>query len=486
MAREIIRIGERAIAGKQGWTGVLKGEAYANVNKGTYNLGPDERRVSRLNGSWIANPNASRVITQDYTQPANYPNQDKTIEPNSPWNTPMENLRQALYKNKLNKELYHDQDELRKIYNIRRRNEYGSSEIEEAPKRSRSQAQKERRAREKEEREREKKEQPKRSRSQAQKERKAREKEEREKKEQAKRHRIQSQRERRKREKEERDRIKREKEVRDRIEREIEEREKAESDRIEREIEERDRIKREIEEIEEREKPQETEKEKRNVYSDETLDIIKKLDEELPSIESLESEAEMAGQKIENLVTPPSENKPVKEEEEELLDIIKWMIATCNININMRNLISLGSDREFYGAAHGKKKGEAKKDAGLIGGRGTGTVGNVPSGFMIPVEAVDLSKQEFRNMATQLSTILVKIKNHLISDMAIQQIYAILYRIYLWMKSTARGSRFLDSENWTNIYLAYSGIAPQVLSLANLSNSGGGVYQQQPIITKTP
>ena len=442
MAREIIRIGERAIAGKQGWTGVLKGEAYANVNKGTYNLGPDEKRVSRLNGSWIANPNASRVITQNYTQPADYPNQDKTIEPNSPWNTPMENLRQSLYKNKLNKELYHDQDELRKIYNIRRRNEYGSSEIEEAPKKNKTQ---------KEKRERKKKEQPTRSRSQAQKERREREKEERERKEQARRKRIQSQRDRRKREKEEREKL----------------------NKIETELS-------------ETEKPQETEKEKRNIYSDETLDIIKKLDDELPSIESLESEAEMAGQKIENLVTPPSENKPVKEEEEELLDIIKWMIATCNININMRNLISLGSDREFYGAAHGKKKGEARKDAGLIGGRGTGTVGNVPSGFMIPVEAVDLSKQEFRNMSTQLSTILVKIKNHLISDMAIQQIYAILYRIYLWMKSAARGSRFLDSENWTNIYVAYSGIAPQVMSLANLSNSGGGVYQQQPIITKTP
>lgn len=440
MAREIIRIGERAIAGKQGWTGVLKGEAYANVNKGTYNLGPDERRVARLNGSWIANPNASRVITQNYTQPADYPNQDKTIEPNSPWNTPMENLRQSLYKNKLNKELYHDQDELRKIYNIRRRNEYGSSEIEEAPKKNKTQKEK-----------RKKKEQPTRSRSQAQKERRAREKEEKEKKEQSYRKRIQSQRERRKREKEEREKL----------------------NKIETELS-------------ETEKPQDTEKEKRKIYSDETLDIIKKLDDELPSIESLESEAEMAGQKIENLVTPPSENKPVKEEEEELLDIIKWMIATCNININMRNLISLGSDREFYGAAHGKKKGEAKKDAGLIGGRGTGTVGNVPSGFMIPVEAVDLSKQEFRIMATQLSTILVKIKNHLISDMAIQQIYAILYRIYLWMKSAARGSRFLDSENWTNIYVAYSGIAPQVLSLANLSNSGGGVYQQQPIITKTP
>ena len=450
MAREIIRIGERAIAGKQGWTGVLKGEAYANVNKGTYNLGPDERRVSRLNGSWVANPNASRVITQDYTQPANYPNQDKTIEPNSPWNTPMENLRQALYKNKLNKELYHDQDELRKIYNIRRRNEYGSSETEEAPKKNKTQKEK-----------REKKEQPKRSRSQAQKERRAREKEERERKEQARRQRIQSQRDRRKREKAERDRIKREKEEREKL------------NKIETELS-------------ETEKPQDTEKEKRNIYSYETIDIIKKLDEELPSIETLESEAEMAGQKIENLVTPPSENKPAKEEEEELLDIIKWMIATCNININMRNLISLGSDREFYGAAHGKKKGEARKDAGLIGGRGTGTVGNVPSGFMIPVEAVDLSKQEFRTMATQLSTILVKIKNHLISDMAIQQIYAILYRIYLWMKSAARGSRFLDSENWTNIYVAYSGIAPQVMSLANLSNSGGGVYQQQPIITKTP
>lgn len=450
MAREIIRIGERAIAGKQGWTGVLKGEAYANVNKGTYNLGPDERRVSRLNGSWIANPNASRVITQDYTQPANYPNQDKTIEPNSPWNTPMENLRQALYKNKLNKELYHDQDELRKIYNIRRRNEYGSSEIEEAPKKNKTQKEK-----------RKKKEQPTRSRSQAQKERRAREKEEKEKKEKSYRKRIQSQRERRKREKEEREKIKREKEEREKL------------NKIETELS-------------ETEKPQETEKEKRNIYSYETIDIIKKLDEELPSIEALESEAEMAGQKIENLVTPPSENKPAKEEEEELLDIIKWMIATCNININMRNLISLGSDREFYGAAHGKKKGEARKDAGLIGGRGTGTVGNVPSGFMIPVEAVDLSKQEFRTMATQLSTILVKIKNHLISDMAIQQIYAILYRIYLWMKSAARGSRFLDSENWTNIYVAYSGIAPQVLSLANLSNSGGGVYQQQPIITKNP
>lgn len=442
MAREIIRIGERAIAGKQGWTGVLKGEAYANVNKGTYNLGPDERRIARLNGSWIANPNASRVITQNYTQPADYPNQDKTIEPNSPWNTPMENLRQSLYKNKLNKELYHDQDELRKIYNIRRRNEYGSSEIEEAPKKNKTQ---------KEKIERKKKEQPTRSRSQAQKERRAREKEEREKKEKSYRKRIQSQRERRKREKEEREKL----------------------NKIETELS-------------ETEKPQDTEKEKRKIYSDETLDIIKKLDDELPSIESLESEAEMAGQKIENLVTPPSENKPVKEEEEELLDIIKWMIATCNININMRNLISLGSDREFYGAAHGKKKGEARKDAGLIGGRGTGTVGNVPSGFMIPVEAVDLSKQEFRTMATQLSTILVKIKNHLISDMAIQQIYAILYRIYLWMKSAARGSRFLDSENWTNIYVAYSGIAPQVLSLANLSNSGGGVYQQQPIITKNP
>lgn len=440
MAREIIRIGERAIAGKQGWSGVLKGQDYANVNKGTYNLGPNERRVSRLNGSWIANPNASRVITQDYTQPADYPNQDKTIEPNSPWNTPMENLRQSLYQNKLNKELYHDQDELRKIYNIRRRNEYGSSDIEEVPKKNKTQKEK-----------REKKEQPKRSRSQAQKERRAREKEEKEKKEKSRQNRLEGQRKRREREKEEREKL----------------------NKIETELS-------------ETEKPQDTEKEKRKIYSDETLDTLQKLDEKLPDIEALEAEAEMAGQKIENLVSPPSENKPVKEEEEELLDIIKWMIATCNININMRNLITLGSDREFYGAAHGKKKGEAKKDAGLIGGRGTGTVGNVPSGFMIPVEAIDLSKREFRDMATQLSTILVKIKNHLISDMAIQQIYAILYRIYEWMKSSARGSRFLDSESWTNIYTAYSGIAPQVLSLANLSNSGGGVYQQQPIITKNP
>lgn len=453
MARQLIKQGERAIAGKQGWSGVLKGQDYANVNKGTYNLGPNERRVSRENGVWVGNPNASRVITQDYTQPADYPNQDRTIEPNSPWNTPMENLRQSLYKNKLNKELYHDQAELRKIYNIRRRNEYGASEPEEAEAPKKTQKKKTT-----------KKQNPARK-------KKLSKKEEQEKKEKARLNRIEGQRKRREREK------------LDKIEAELSEIEnkgplypEAETEIPEGET---------VPELPDVEIP-DFEEVKRNIYSEETLDTIKRLDEKLPDIEALESEAEMAGQKIENLVTPPSENKPVKEEEEELLDIIKWMIATCNININMRNLITLGSDREFYGAAHGKKKGEAKKDAGLIGGRGTGTVGNVPSGFMIPVEAIDLSKREFRNMATQLSTILIKIKNHLISDIAIQQIYAILYRIYVWMKSSARGSRFLDSESWTNIYTAYTGIAPQVLSLANLSNSGGGVYQQQPIVTKTP
>jgi hypothetical protein len=153
------------------------------------------------------------------------------------------------------------------------------------------------------------------------------------------------------------------------------------------------------------------------------------------------------------------------------------------MNINMRNIApQLGSDSELRAAAHGKKKGEAKKNAGLIGGRGTGTVGNVPGGYMIPVEAIALTVRQMRQMVYELSAVQRAIKGGL-SGMTVQQIYAILYRIYAWMKSVARGSRFIDSESWTDIYAVYLGIIPQVMTLASLSNSAPGTYNQPSLST---